>query len=77
MSSALTVLRQRPVRRYLGSTALAATGINLLITAATAGPLQGADKGDNSAGNVSYYHQIRPLFQAHCQGCHQPAKDKG
>ncbi|MGB1609115.1 MAG: MFS transporter, partial [Ilumatobacteraceae bacterium] len=33
MSSALTVLRQRPVRRYLGSTALAATGINLLITA--------------------------------------------
>ena len=51
--------------------------INLLITAAIAGPLQGADKGDNSAGNVSYYHQIRPLFQAHCQGCHQPAKDKG
>ena len=33
MSTALTVLRQRPVRRYLGSTALAATGINLLITA--------------------------------------------
>ena len=33
MSSALTVLQQRPVRRYLGSTALAATGINLLITA--------------------------------------------
>ena len=32
MSTALTVLRQRPVRRYLGSTALAATGINLLIT---------------------------------------------
>ena len=34
--------------------------INLLITAAIAGPLQGADKGDNSAGNVSYYHQIPP-----------------
>ena len=23
---------------------------------------------------VSYYKQIRPIFQAHCQGCHQPAK---
>src|SRR5687768_5570905 len=26
---------------------------------------------------VSYYKQIRPIFQAHCQGCHQPAKAKG
>jgi len=26
---------------------------------------------------VSYYEDIRPIFQAHCQGCHQPAKDKG
>ncbi len=26
---------------------------------------------------VSYYKDIRPVFQAHCQGCHQPAKDKG
>ena len=23
---------------------------------------------------VSYYTQVRPIFQAHCQGCHQPAK---
>ncbi len=30
-----------------------------------------------SAESVSYYKQIRPLFQAHCHGCHQPAKDKG
>ena len=28
-------------------------------------------------GPVSYYKQIRPLFQANCQGCHQPAKAKG
>ena len=33
VSSALGVLRQSSVRRYLGSTALAATGITLLITA--------------------------------------------
>jgi len=26
---------------------------------------------------VSYYNQIRPIFQAHCQGCHQPAKANG
>ncbi len=26
---------------------------------------------------VSYDRQIRPIFQAHCQGCHQPAKAGG
>ncbi len=26
---------------------------------------------------VSYYEDIRPIFQAHCHGCHQPAKAKG
>src|SRR5438067_13912540 len=26
---------------------------------------------------VSYYKDIRPLFQAHCQACHQPAKASG
>ena len=26
---------------------------------------------------VSYYHDVRPLFQARCQGCHQPAKPGG
>jgi len=26
---------------------------------------------------VSYYRQIRPLVQVHCQGCHQPAKAQG
>ncbi len=29
------------------------------------------------AAKVSYYRQIRPIFQAQCQGCHQPAKDSG
>lgn len=27
--------------------------------------------------SVSYHEHIRPLFQAKCQGCHQPAKSKG
>ncbi|MEY2598258.1 MAG: hypothetical protein RLZZ142_517, partial [Verrucomicrobiota bacterium] len=26
---------------------------------------------------VSYYRDIRPIFQANCQACHQPAKPKG
>src|SRR3954453_14073387 len=26
---------------------------------------------------VSYYKTVRPLFQQHCQGCHQPAKAQG
>jgi mono/diheme cytochrome c family protein len=26
---------------------------------------------------ISYDQQIRPIFQAHCQGCHQPAKPSG
>ena len=26
---------------------------------------------------VSFYNDIRPLFQAQCHGCHQPAKAKG
>lgn len=26
---------------------------------------------------VSYFKDVRPLFQQHCQGCHQPAKAQG
>ena len=26
---------------------------------------------------VSFYEQIRPIFQAQCHGCHQPARDSG
>lgn len=30
----------------------------------------------DSQAPVSYWKQIRPIFQAHCQGCHKPARDK-
>ncbi|MCS1417411.1 MAG: hypothetical protein M2R46_05165 [Verrucomicrobia subdivision 3 bacterium] len=30
-----------------------------------------------ASGSVSYYTQIRPIFQAQCHGCHQPAKARG
>lgn len=26
---------------------------------------------------ISYHHQIRPILQQKCQGCHQPARQKG
>ena len=29
------------------------------------------------AATVSYFRDIRPIFQVHCQGCHQPAKADG
>ncbi len=28
-------------------------------------------------GKVSFYHEVRPIFQAQCLGCHQPSKAKG
>ena len=32
---------------------------------------------EDTPPGVSYERQIRPIFQAHCQGCHQPAKASG
>ena len=29
---------------------------------------------DAKAGPVSFYRDVRPILQNHCQGCHQPAK---
>lgn len=34
-------------------------------------------KDKETPEEISYYRQIRPIFQQHCQGCHQPAKDQG
>ncbi len=33
--------------------------------------------GDEPAAKISYYNQIRPILQASCQGCHQPARSQG
>ena len=40
-----------------------------------AAPPKKADEDPNAP--VSYFKKIRPIFQAQCQGCHQPAKAKG
>jgi WD40 repeat protein/mono/diheme cytochrome c family protein len=36
-----------------------------------------AKEGEAAPAEVSYYRDIRPIFQANCQGCHQPAKQGG
>ena len=34
-------------------------------------------KKDAVPDTISYYKDVRPIFQQHCQGCHQPAMPKG
>jgi WD40 repeat protein/mono/diheme cytochrome c family protein len=58
-------------RRALGSLAFAlCAGLSLLVVAS-------ASSAAESAEAVSYHKQVKPIFQAHCQGCHQPAKAEG
>ena len=33
--------------------------------------------GIRAEESVSYYRDVRPIFQRHCQGCHQPARAGG
>src|SRR2546427_8031653 len=54
-----------------------------LLGLAFAGIISGASAAESKAveakpaPKVSYYREIRPILQANCQGCHQPAKTKG
>src|ERR1700750_741138 len=47
-----------------------------LASSAVAAPPKKQEVEDPNAP-TSYYKKIRPIFQANCQGCHQPAKSKG
>ena len=54
----------------------------LLFLATIATPLavggaEGEAKPAAPGDKISYYKQVRPIFQANCQGCHQPAKAGG
>lgn len=40
-------------------------------------PHNAAEEPTAPAGPVSYYKDVRPIFQQHCAGCHQPAKAMG
>jgi WD40 repeat protein len=51
-----------------------------LAFAASANWTVGQDAGKKKDGlpeTISYYKDVRPLIQQHCQGCHQPAMAKG
>jgi len=39
--------------------------------------VEAAEPAPAAPAAVSYYKQVRPIFQAQCQGCHQPAKAGG
>ncbi|MGI9244338.1 MAG: c-type cytochrome domain-containing protein, partial [Verrucomicrobiales bacterium] len=41
------------------------------------GPIATAFAAEVDPEPVSYYRDIRPVFQANCVGCHQPSKDSG
>ena len=53
----------------------------LLCTLLAAAPLLAADPpaapAAKPAATVSFFRDVRPIFQAHCLGCHQPAKAMG
>lgn len=50
----------------------------LALVLGMAGAARGAEPaGDKPASTVSYFRDLRPIFQTHCLGCHQPAKPMG
>jgi len=64
-----------PIRAARATLVLLLALVCVFPVASGAAEIQGAD--EKVSGKVSYYGQIRPIFQANCQGCHQPAKSKG
>jgi WD40 repeat protein/mono/diheme cytochrome c family protein len=57
--------------------ALAALLSALAAPALPAGAAKKDKKESKEPEQVSYYKDVRPVFQQHCQGCHQPAKAEG
>jgi WD40 repeat protein/mono/diheme cytochrome c family protein len=51
--------------------------IVLLANLLAAAPAGAPAPGTKPDARVSYYRDVRPILQANCQGCHQPAKAKG
>jgi WD40 repeat protein/mono/diheme cytochrome c family protein len=57
-------------------------GVLLTLSLAVCATVRAADVSAKSAvasapAKVSYYKSVRPILQAQCQGCHQPAKAGG
>jgi WD40 repeat protein len=54
--------------RFVWSIAILLAGLTASAAEAKAAP---------NSPKISYYKDVRPILQANCQGCHQPAKEKG
>jgi mono/diheme cytochrome c family protein len=63
----------------LAGAVLALLRVSLLLSAVLLPALQpvAVVAAEAAAPAVSYHRQIRPILQANCQGCHQPAKPEG
>ncbi len=60
----------------VGAAAVAAWTISCHLHVAADEPAK-PDPAAAKPATVSFYRDIRPIFQANCQGCHQPAKASG
>ena len=56
---------------------LARTLLSSVVLAALVSGARGDEPKTSAPAKISYYKQVRPIFQANCQGCHQPAKSRG
>lgn len=54
-----------------------ATLAGIVLTAGAAFLLSAEPPKQDPQAEISYYRDVRPIFQQHCQGCHQPAKPQG
>ena len=63
------------MNQKLVSSVLAAVILGSVLARAIAAESKETDSKEVS--KISYYREIRPILQANCQGCHQPAKAKG
>src|SRR5262245_18745445 len=59
------------------SSRLLAAAIPGLVSVLVSAHTNAAEPEAKPAGPVSYYKDVRPIFQQNCQGCHQPAKAQG
>lgn len=67
----LSQLSNRMMKMFAGIVSLA------LFLAASGGAMAEEPAAEDAGGKVSYYNQVRPIMQAACQGCHQPARAGG